>query len=162
MVSDLPHKDGDPSTLSQSRWKLSLETAPRIQQTWTSGRAGPCSEVQLHTNREAKGFTVSGLKRGMVSHQGGLSSCVLSPGWTFVNMISHQGNLSSRWSLSRVVFHQGGLSSRRSLIMVVFHQYDLSAGWSFVKVISIWVVCHHGVLSLGVALFPRDVTLGQH
>ena len=80
--------------------------------------------MQLHTNREAKGFTVSGLKRGMVSHQGGLSSGGLSSGGLirvdFDQVVSHQ-----------VVSHQSGLSSGGLSpgglpLGGVFHQSGLS------------------------------------
>ena len=69
----------------------------------------------------------SGLKRGMVAHQGGLSS-----GRSFVRVVSHQGGRSSGWSLIRVVFRQGGISSGRSLIRVVSHQGGLSSGRSLI------------------------------
>ena len=65
---------------------------------------------------------------------------------------SHQGGLSSGWSLIMVVsqFHHGGLSSGWSLIMEVLHQgmsqqggLSVSSGWwSFIKMVS-----HQGGLS---------------
>ena len=85
----------------------------------------------------------------VVSHQGGLSS-----GWSLIRVVFPQGGLSSGWSFLRVVSHQGGLSSGWSLIWVVFPQGDLSSGWSFLRVIS-----HQGGLSSGWSLirvvFPQ-------
>ena len=59
----------------------------------------------------------------MVSHQGGLSS-----GWSLLKVVSPQGGLSSRWSLLKVVSPQGSLSSGWSLLRVVSYQGDLSPG----------------------------------
>ena len=55
----------------------------------------------------------------------------LSPGWPFIRLVS------AEWSLIRVVSHQGGISSRWSIIRwsvirVVSHQVGLSSGWSFI------------------------------
>ena len=38
----------------------------------------------------------------VVSHQGGVSS-----GWSLIRVVSHQGGVSSGWSLLRVMSHQG-------------------------------------------------------
>ena len=71
---------------------------------------------------------------------------VLSLGWSFIRVVSHQGGLSSgalssgwafiRWSLNRVVSHQvvsqqGGLPSS-GLIRVVSHQVVFHQ-WSFIR-----------------------------
>ena len=75
---------------------------------------------------------------GSFSHQGGLSSV-----WSLVRVISHQsglsshgggfsshhGGLSSVWSLVRVISYQGDVSSERSIIRVV------SSGWSVIRVV---------------------------
>ena len=88
---------------------------------------------------EGKSLRKNGLKTGMISHHGGLSS-------------GQSGGLSSgqsliRWSFITVVFHHGGLPSGWSLIRVIFHQYGLSSEWSFIRVISHQVVFHQGGLS---------------
>ena len=74
----------------------------------------------------------------VVSHQGGLSS-----GWSLIRVVSQQGALSSGCS------QQGGLSSVwyllgwslsgwsfTRLVRVVFHQGGLSSGWSLGRVVS--------------------------
>ena len=57
----------------------------------------------------------------VVSHQDGLLLGGLSPGWSFIRAVFHQGGFSSGWSFIRAVFYQGGLSSGWSFIRVVFH-----------------------------------------
>ena len=45
-----------------------------------------------------------------------------------------------------MVSHQGGLSSGWSLIAMVFHQVGLKSGWSPIRVSLIKVVSRHGRL----------------
>ena len=73
---------------------------------------------------------------------------VFSTGWYLFSVIfhqdiSHQGGLSSLWSLIRVVPHPGGFSSGWSLIIVASHWGGPSSGWSLIRVVS-----HHCGLSL--------------
>ena len=54
-----------------------------------------------------------------------------------MRVVSHEGGLSSGWSLIRVVSHQGGLSSGWPLIRVVSRQGGLSSGWSLKRLITV-------------------------
>ena len=87
-------------------------------------------------------------KRGLISCEWGLSSKL--------TVDSHQGGLSSGWSLVKVVSHQGGLLSRWSLIKVVSCQGGLSSGWSPIRVVS-----HQGGLLSGVLLYFTYSHKGQ-
>ena len=49
----------------------------------------------------------------------------------FNRVVSHQGGLSTWWSLIMVVFDQGGL-----LIRVIFDHNVLSSEWYFIGVVS--------------------------
>ena len=67
---------------------------------------------------------------------------VLSPGWFFIRVISHQlvyhhGHLTSEWSITSFFNYQGGFSPEWSFTWVVSHQGAVSSGWSVNK-----VVCH--------------------
>ena len=68
-------------------------------------------------NMKGKGSRISGLQRGVVSHQSGFYS-----GWSLIRVVSHQEGLSSGWFLFGMVSYQGGLSSGWSFIRVVSHQ----------------------------------------
>ena len=125
-----------------SMWSLS------VRSTWKSSwsqrvkkkKGGGASVRRWFTFKyEEKALTKSDVERGVVCHQGGLSS-----GWSLIRVVSHQDDLSSGWSLTWMVFHQGGLSAGWSFIWVVFHQGGLSLGWSV-----IWVVSQLDGLSYG-------------
>ena len=88
-----------------------VETTLKTQQKW-SHEGWSLVRVSLTQTCEGEAF-----KRGVFSHQGGLSS-----GWALNRVLFHWCGLSSGWSFTDMVFHQGGLSPMWSFIMMVFNQ----------------------------------------
>ena len=120
--------------------------------------------VVCHQNDFSSGWSLVGL----VFHQVNLSwdglfsekplvRAVSHQGWSLIREVSHQGCLSSGWSLIR-----GGYSSGRSLIRVVSHQ-----GWLLIREVSYQgglssgVVTHQGGLSSGWSLIRGGYSSGR-
>ena len=110
-------------------------------------------------------FQRGGLSSGrsfhrVVSHQGGLST-----GWSLIMVVFQQCGLSSGWSFNRVLSHQGGLSTGWSLTRVFFPQGSFSSGWSFNRVVSGWVLiqpCQDKILAYSPVLATYPPTPPLH